>query len=564
MIRGPRLLVPWESRWQGFRSALKPALSRSKPRWDGECSLEHRGTKSTFSSLLLHACILVWIVRMGALPASYSHDVEPAFPENATIVYYSGAFPTIQDASGAREGGAWSRGGRALHREGQKIKISAPSESEIVAQVDHLNLPRRISSPANFVAVAESEAPSISTPKQPQIRPAEIQAPIAPAPEPMSSSLRQMQTPDLHAQVVPPPVEVPFSKSTDLARLTIPSDLTPLVLPPVPRRKMSTAVPPSEVAPADVKNSAAPSALRDLLRASSAPGVVLGQPDQVTSPLPAAAHQIPDGTVAIGYVISSDVGRDVGLPERTNLGGGSFSPNGISHSGSGRNGGGTGASSGDGTGAAMNHVPGPGGAMNGRDQGARPSGKGNSLDPGKGGSGNGSVQNAGISISGNTIQIGSFAATLPSIDPMTQKPLGPRKQPGITIVGTPRSGGAINRYGALPGSKVYTIYLDTPAGLATLEYASSSGQGQNFAEELTAPEPLTTDLPQNLKGTTFVLRCKMDRDGVMHGFQVLDAIEKNLTPALIAALENWRFRPVLQNGESVEVDAIIGLNVRTH
>jgi hypothetical protein len=202
--------------------------------------------------------------------------------------------------------------------------------------------------------------------------------------------------------------------------------------------------------------------------------------------------------------------------------------------------------------------------MNGRDQGARPSGKGNSLDPGKGGSGNGSVQNAGISISGNTIQIGSFAATLPSIDPMTQKPLGPRKQPGITIVGTPRSGGAINRYGALPGSKVYTIYLDTPAGLATLEYASSSGQGQNFAEELTAPEPLTTDLPQNLKGTTFVLRCKMDRDGVMHGFQVLDAIEKNLTPALIAALENWRFRPVLQNGESVEVDAIIGLNVRTH
>jgi hypothetical protein len=45
---------------------------------------------------------------------------------------------------------------------------------------------------------------------------------------------------------------------------------------------------------------------------------------------------------------------------------------------------------------------------------------------------------------------------------------------------------------------------------------------------------------------------------------VLEGIKKNLAPALIAALENWRFRPVLQNGESVEVDAIVGLNVGTH
>jgi hypothetical protein len=174
------------------------------------------------------------------------------------------------------------------------------------------------------------------------------------------------------------------------------------------------------------------------------------------------------------------------------------------------------------------------------------------------------VQNAGITVNGNTIQIGSFAATPNSIPIATEKPLGPRKQPGITVVATSRSGGAVNRYGALPGNKVYTIYLDTPAGLATLEYATAADQSQTFGEELTAPEPIATDLPPKLKGASFVLRCKMDRDGVMHGFQVLDAIEKSLTSAVIAALESWRFRPVLQNGESVEVDAIVGLNVRTH
>jgi hypothetical protein len=56
----------------------------------------------------------------------------------------------------------------------------------------------------------------------------------------------------------------------------------------------------------------------------------------------------------------------------------------------------------------------------------------------------------------------------------------------------------------------------------------------------------------------------MDREGVMHGFRVLESLGNNLAPAVISALENWRFRPVLQRGESVEVDAIIGLNVQVH
>src|SRR5207248_2445393 len=149
---------------------------------------------------------------------------------------------------------------------------------------------------------------------------------------------------------------------------------------------------------------------------------------------------------AVGYVISSEIGRDLAAPDLSSLAGGSFSAKGTSNSGSGHAGGGSGATSGEGTGAAMNRVPGPGGAMNGHDQGAQPSGKGNSVAAGKGGSGNGKVQNAGISIKGDTIQIGSFGASAPMVNSATQKPLGPRKQPGITIVATPRSGGAINRY----------------------------------------------------------------------------------------------------------------------
>jgi len=564
MTRAPRLAIAWEPRWQGFRTALKPAFGRSKSRLNGECSLSHRGARSTASSLLLHACVIILIVHIGKR-TDPSRAVEPSLPENASIVYFSGKLPAIQDAGGAHEGSAWSRGGRARMRQGQEIKIASDSDSsEVVAQVDHLNLPKKIIAPANFVAMGSQEAPSIAVPSELKIPVAEVQAPVAPAAQAMSPSLRHLKTPLLQAQVVPPPVEVPLSKTADVARLAIPNDLMPYALPPAPRQAAKTADPIAEVAAPELNTKTDSSALRKVIASSSAPTVTLARPEAASSSIAAVGARVPNTDRAVGYVISSEVGRDLAAPDLASLAGGSLAPRGVLSPGSGRTGNGSGASSGDGRGAAMNHVPGTGGAMNGRDQGTQPSGKGNSLASGKGGSGKGNVQNAGISISGDTIQLGNFAANPPSIDSATQKPFGPRKQPGITIVATPRSGGAVNRYGALRGDKVYTIYLDTPAGLATLEYTTAPGEGQSFEEELTAPEPITTDLPQNLKGTSFVLRCKMDRDGVMHGFQFLDAIEKSLTPAVIAALENWRFRPVLQNGESVEVDAIVGLNVRTH
>jgi hypothetical protein len=562
MMRAPRLAIAWEPRWAGFRSALKPALEPSKPRLNGECSLAHQGARSTFISLLLHASIVVFIIRMGSPPPS-SSSIDSLLPENATIIYYSGALPAIQDASGAKAGSAWSTGGRALRRPGQDIKISSPSEpAEAVAQVDHLNLPRRISAPANFVALAQTQAPSIAVATQPDIRTAEIHAPVAPAAQPMSESVRQMQTPNLQAQVIPPPIEIPVSKSVDLARLTIPSDLTPFALPPVPRRKALTSTPNADVTAPELNQAADPKAVGQIVSSAPPSPAMLASPEPVSAPISGA--RLPNVTRTVGYVISSEVGKDLAAPDLSNLAGGSFSAHGVPSTGSGHKGNGSGTSSGDGTGAAVNQVPGPGGALTGTGLGKRETAAGNSSGMGKGGSGEGGVQNTGITINGDTIQIGSFAAAAPSVSTSTKMPLGPRQRPGVTIVATPRSGGAVNRYGALPGSKVYTIYLDTPAGLATLEYATAEGQNQSFADELTAPEPITTDLPPNLKGASFVLRCKMDRDGIMHGFQVLEGIKKNLAPALIAALENWRFRPVLQNGESVEVDAIVGLNVGTH
>ena len=585
MIRAPRLVVPWESRWQSFRTALKPALARSRPRWDGECSLAHANFRSTLASSLLHIALISLVARSAFVQVSPEPQV-PLLPENVNIVYFSGSLPPINDAGGAKPGRSGAQGGRAAKRQEQEIKISnEPESADVIAQVQHLNLPRKLRPTANLIALVAEEAPAqVNANAKLRLPDANTVLPIAPSPESLVQQIRQIKAPELQAQVVPPsvealaqpihqleppdlrtqivppPVEIPVTKSTDLSRLTIPNDLTPVVLPPFAARKRPAAPIVSEVAPVQLANNSDSHVLNQLLQSSGTARATLAKQSSGA----AANGNSQNGTRASEYVISATIGPEVGLPAQAKPGSGRFSPSGGPTPGLGEKGTGTGSSAGSGEGAAVNTLKGPGAAISGNGPGVPSQAtKGNSLGVGKGGSGTGEGQNAGITIRGNTIQLASFAAAEPPL-PSVKLPLGPRKPPSVTIIASSRSGGAVNRYGALPGGKVYTIYLDTPAGTATLEFANAQASTRGFEEELTAPEPITTDLPLSLRGARILLQCKMDRDGVMHGFRVLESLGNNLAPAVISALENWRFRPVLQRGESVEVDAIIGLNVQVH
>jgi hypothetical protein len=509
------------------------------------------------------------------------------FPESASIIYFSGSLPPINDAGGAKPGKSGAQGGRALKRRDQEIKISNDSDpADAIAQVQHLNLPRKREATANLIAMVPEEAPAhvdvntklrlpesdpvipvAPTPKSPAQQLRQIKVPdiqpqaVPPSVEALAQKIQQLEPPDLKIQVVPPPIEIPIMKSTDLARLTIPNDLTPVVLPPIAARKQTVSAQVSDVAPVELAYNSDPHALSKVLQASGTSKPTLARQSSGT---PASGNG-QNGVRASEYVISAKIGPEVGIPAEAKSGSGYFSPTGGSNPGVGAKGTGAGSSSGSGGGAAVNTLKGTGGAASGNGPGVPSQAtKGNSLGVGKGGSGTGEGQNAGITIRGNTIEIASFASTAPPPTPSAERPFGPRKQPAITIIASPRSGGAVNRYGALAGGKVYTIYLDTPAGTATLEFANSQAGARGFDEELTAPEPIATDVPLKLRGARILLQCKMDRSGVMHGFRVLESLENNLAPAVIAALENWRFRPVLQHGESVEVDAIIGLNVQIH
>jgi hypothetical protein len=153
---------------------------------------------------------------------------------------------------------------------------------------------------------------------------------------------------------------------------------------------------------------------------------------------------------------------------------------------------------------------------------------------------------------GVSVRGGSNVITLPSFGSDANQPTAPGRSsvgnehhgPDITVVATSRSGGAFNFYGALKGDKVYTIYLNTTIGTAVMQFADPTSATKPYAEDLTAPEPLRAELPAGLNGSRLVIACILDRSGLLRKLQVLES-GGEMTAKVLAALPNWKFRPVM-------------------
>jgi hypothetical protein len=98
-----------------------------------------------------------------------------------------------------------------------------------------------------------------------------------------------------------------------------------------------------------------------------------------------------------------------------------------------------------------------------------------------------------------------------------------RHPTSITIIATARSGGALNPTipHSVKGAKVYTIYLDTPAGMATLQYAERAEGGSVFEADLDAPEPLSLKLPDDLKQPKLLVSCILDKTGALRDLRIM-------------------------------------------
>lgn len=270
-----------------------------------------------------------------------------------------------------------------------------------------------------------------------------------------------------------------------------------------------------------------------------------------------------------GIVLSSQPGSKVGVPGGAGAGSLALSPAGGNKLGVGEGQGGEGIARGEGPGSGFSGE-GSGGAKSGQGMGADAAAHGGiSPYPGSGGAGTGAAGKPplpGVSVHGgnNIITLPSFGADGGSgAAPGRTSAMKGREGPDITIVGTSRSGGAFNFYGALKGDKVYTIYLDTALGPAVLEYADPTSATHPYGEDLTAPHPMRTDLPANLKRSRLIIACVLDRSGLLRNARVLEPGAHEFTIKVLAALSAWKFRPAFRGEQPVEVNAILGFDIDT-
>jgi len=276
------------------------------------------------------------------------------------------------------------------------------------------------------------------------------------------------------------------------------------------------------------------------------------------------------GGSSSGVVVSSQPGSKLGLPGGGGSGVLAMSPSGGDKPGMGGSGGGAGIGHGDGPGSGFSG-PGPGAGKDGSGPGSDPNARGGiSPYPGPGGAGTGtggSPAMPGVSVKGgssNVVTLPSFSSSAnPSGAPGRSNTNPKDRGPDITVIATSRSGGAFNFYGRLKGEKVYTIYLETKLGTAVMQFADPASAVHSYAEDLSAPQAMRTDLPAGLPKARLVIACTLDTSGQVRKPQVLEPASAVMTSKVLAALNGWKFRPALRGEQPIEVNAILGFNIDT-
>jgi hypothetical protein len=437
--------------------------------------------------------------------------------------------------------------------------------------------------------------PPVSAPVQIKSRPARLTLPaeavFAPRPDISSAIQSRHASNDFVPRVVPPPVDLSAVRtSTSAVSLSGSQTVAP---PPVelqnvqPRAVRGLGTTAVAAPPVEVKN-AQPRAARGLGNTAVAPppaevaslrteralggsnASVLPPPDLPSRTKHSSSGGVGNGngppSSGAGVVVSPQPGKQPGLPANSEKATLAMSPSGSSVPGPGGSGNGGGIGHGSTSGSAPAGV-GSGSTAVGAGRGAsaydRP---GNSANPGPGGAGNmsnGTSRVPGVSVSGgnNVVTLPSFGAAPNPVSAGRSTAKGEKNS--ITVVASPRSGGALNLYGALKGDRVYTIYINTAIGTAIMQFADPDSAAHPYDTDLAAPQAIRVNLPADLQHSRLLIACVLDRNGALRHWHVLQADSSDFSSKILAALPDWKFSPAFRGDQAVEVNAILGFGVDT-
>jgi len=550
----------------------------------------------------------------GILATAIAHSVDnTAFaaledqPRSRDVIFFSAdELPHTQDLGGAPKGSEGKSGGASIHHDVQTIKVArGASLHERVVDAPEVNLPKSDAAIKNLLAYKTDVAPPPVEQLRLEKRSAQLQAVVTPPPPELRNEFRRPQL--TQQQVAPPPVELPAQSLSARRNLSAANSVAPppvsapdqalsrsprLTLPAAsvvaPRPEMTvpmrsrgdvpgvaeTVVPPpaelnavrsqsldrlsgnQTVAPPPVEVGS-----RLQTRVSLHGSAAVGAPPESASTKasgPTAANQ----TTTSGVIASPKPGDKAAQsqdPERAML---AMSPAGAS-TGVGSSGGGLGAARGSGAGSSSTGS-GPGGSFSGAGKGSDATPRnGTSSDAGPGGAGDryrGRVPGVSVTGGSNVLTLPSFGGAEPSSGGRSDIH---KNNNGVTVVASPRAGGAMNYYGALKGDRVYTIYFKTAAGMVSLQFADPQSAVHPYTEDLIAPQALSTAISSDVPRARLVMKCVIDRDGVLKNVSVLQSAGGEFERQVIGALPGWKFSPAYRGSDPVEVTAILGFGIDT-
>jgi Gram-negative bacterial TonB protein C-terminal len=227
-----------------------------------------------------------------------------------------------------------------------------------------------------------------------------------------------------------------------------------------------------------------------------------------------------------------------------------------------------------------------GGTLNGG-EGGPGSGGDNSTGVGSGhagGGGNGGGKGGlGVSTSGNAASGGSgmagslaAAAAAKLVYPILRPP--PKNRFAMVVTAGPAGGGGLHIYGVLAGGKVYTVFLPMPKRNWILQYCVLDGannqdkkQDPNVSVALNfgiIPPDVEKrfdfhrpTLPPDQKNSMIVLHGIIDKDGAVENLRVYQGVQKVADLAAVAAFDQWKFKPALENGKAIAIEILLGIPV---
>ena len=164
------------------------------------------------------------------------------------------------------------------------------------------------------------------------------------------------------------------------------------------------------------------------------------------------------------------------------------------------------------------------------------------------------------------------------IYPVAMKGPTVRKNQMIVSAG-PIGGGGLGVYGALPCSKIFTIFLPMNNSNWTMQYCqkSSPSSGTPDADSqstvlrletgLVPPDPdldsrfdfKRLSVPPGKARQMIVLKGKLREDGTVDDLEVYQGLVPEMDEAARLAFSRWKFRPAMRAGKPVAIEVLVGI-----